>query len=130
MPPAESTLGEQFARSLLSKDWEAMASVLDPDVDFRGLTPGRQWEANAADAVIDDVFKQWFEPSDEIYEVLAIASDRVVDRGRIVYRARVRNPGGDFVCEQTAYYDTQDNRISKLRILCSGFLPAAGRDHI
>jgi hypothetical protein len=122
-------VGERFARSLLSKDWESMASVLDPAVDFRGLTPSRQWEANLAGTVIDEVFKQWFEPTDEVYEVLSIASDRVVDRERIVYRARLRNPDGDFVCEQTAYYDIQDNRITKLRILCSGFLPAAGRDH-
>jgi hypothetical protein len=63
VPSAEPTVGERFARSLLSKDWEAMAAVLDPGV------------------------------------------------------------------EQTAYYDTQDNRITKLRILCSGFLPVARRDH-
>lgn len=129
MLTTEATLGEQFARSLLAKDWKGVAALLDADVDFRGLTPGRQWEANASSAVIDGVLKQWFEPSDEIYEVLDIASDRVVDRERVVYRARVRNPGGDFVCEQTAYYDTEDNRITNLRILCSGFLPAAGRGH-
>ena len=121
------TLGEQFARSLLAKDWDGVAAVLAPDVDFRGLTPGRPWEGSASAAVIEDVFKQWFEPGDDVYEVLDIASDRVVDRERVVYRARIRNSGGDFVCEQTAYYDSADDRITKLRILCSGFLPSAGR---
>jgi hypothetical protein len=127
MSTAAATLGEQFARSLLAKDWSGVAAVLDDHVDFRGLTPGRQWEGTEASAVIDGVLKEWFEPSDEIYEILAIDSDRVVDRERVVYRARGRNDDGDFVCEQTAYYDTADNRITKIRILCSGFLPAAGR---
>jgi hypothetical protein len=123
----DAAVGDRFARSLLAKDWASIAGVLGADIDFRGLTPGRQWEAHTRDEVIDGVFKQWFEPSDEIYEVLDVASDRVVDRGRVVYRARIRNPDGDFVCEQTAYYDTEDDRITKLRILCSGFLPSAGR---
>ncbi|MDQ6850163.1 MAG: hypothetical protein M3070_09380 [Actinomycetota bacterium] len=104
-----------------------MAAVLDDHIDFRGLTPGRQWEATDVGAVIDGVLKQWFEPSDEVYEILAVNCDRVVDRERVVYRARLRNGGGDFVCEQTAYYDTANGRITTLRILCSGFLPAAGR---
>ncbi len=124
MPASASAVGEQFARSLLSKDWGGMAAVLDPSVEFRGLTPGRYWEANAASTLIDEVLRKWFEPNDEIYEVLAIATGRVVDRERVVYRARIRNTDGDFVCEQTAYYDTEDNRITKLRILCSGFRPA------
>ncbi len=127
MSTAATTLGERFARSLLSKDWSGVAAVLDDHIDFRGLTPGRQWEATDVGAVIDGVLKQWFEPSDEVYEILAVNCDRVVDRERVVYRARLRNGGGDFVCEQTAYYDTANGRITTLRILCSGFLPAAGR---
>ena len=47
-----------------------------------------------------------------------------VDRHRVVYRFRVRNPDGDHVCEQTAYYDADAGKITKLRILCSGFIPA------
>lgn len=127
MLTTETALGERFARSLLSKDWMGVADVLDADLDFKGLTPGRQWEAHTANEVIEGVFKKWFEPSDEIYDVLTIASDRVVDRGRVVYRARIRNPEGDYICEQTAYFDTQGDRITTLRILCSGFLPSAGR---
>ncbi len=127
MSTAAATLGEQFARSLLSKNWGGVAAVLDGHVDFRGLTPEKQWEGAEATTVIDGVLKQWFEASDDVYEILAIDSDRVVDRQRVVYRARVRNDDGDFVCEQTAYYDTAEGRITKLRILCSGFLPAAGR---
>ena len=121
-----TTLGERFARSLLAKDWTSVAELFDANIEFRALTPGKQWEAHAPDEVIDGILKRWFEPSDQIYAVLAITSDRVVDRGRVVYRARIRNPDGDFVCEQTAYYDTDGDRITRMRILCSGFVPSAG----
>jgi len=42
----------------------------------------------------------------------------------VVYRFRLRNPDGDYVCEQTAYYDEAKGRITNLRILCTGFLPS------
>ena len=70
---------------------------------------------------------KWIEPSDDVQEVIDVATDRVVDRERVTYRFRVGNADGDFVCEQTAYYDTDAGKIVKLRVLCSGFIPAAGR---
>jgi hypothetical protein len=123
----EKTVGERFARAFLAKDWAAVAGVLDPSVDFRGLTPGRAWEAATADELIQLVLRQWLEPTDDVYEVLDVATDRVVNRERVTYRFRVRNPDGDHVCEQTAYYDSDAEKIVKLRVLCSGFLPSAGR---
>ncbi len=122
-----TTAGERFARALLAKDWAVVAAVLDPQVDFRGLTPGRAWEASTAEDLIQQVLSKWLEPSDDVHQVIDIAADRIANRWRVVYRFRVRNPGGDFVCEQTAYYDTDRERIIKLRVLCSGFLPAADR---
>lgn len=122
-----TSLGEQFAGALLAKDWKGVITVLDPEVDFRGLTPGRPWEARTAGDLVDQVLSQWFEPSDEIYEVLDVSTGQVVDRDRVVYRFRIRNQGGDYVCEQTAYYDATAGRITKLRVLCTGFLPSGGR---
>jgi hypothetical protein len=123
----ETTAGERFARAFLAKDWNGVATLLDPQVDFRGLTPGRAWEASTAEDLIQQVLSRWIEPSDDVYEVIDVAADRIADRWRVVYRFRVRNPSGDFVCEQTAYYDMDGTRIIKLRVLCSGFLPAAER---
>ena len=123
----ETTVGGRFARAFLAKDWDAVAGVLDPAVDFRGLTPGRAWEATTADELIQLVLRRWLEPTDDVYEVIDVTTDRVVDRERVTYRFRVCNPDGDHVCEQTAYYDTDAEKIVKLRVLCSGFLPSAGR---
>ena len=109
----------------MAKDWRQLESLLDVAIDFRGLTPGRPWEASSAKEVVNEVFAQWFEPTDDIYDTISISSDAITERQRVVYRFRVRNAEDDYVCEQTAYYDEIDGRISKLRILCSGFLPSS-----
>lgn len=124
MNSSDSTIGREFAESLLAKNWAQLESLLDDEVDFRGLTPSRPWEATTARSLIDTVFKQWFEPTDDIYEIIDVATGRIADRQRVVYRFRVRNSGGDYVCEQTGYYDESAGKIMKLRILCSGFLPS------
>lgn len=124
METAESVVGRAFAEALLAKDWARLKSLLDDEIDFRGLTPGRPWEASSAKDLIGTVFTQWFEPTDDICETIAITTDSITDRQKVVYRFRVRNPQDDYVCEQTAYYDETGGKIVKLRILCSGFLPS------
>jgi hypothetical protein len=99
-------------------------SAVDPEIDFRALTPGRPWEATTRKGLVEEVFQQCFKPSDDIYEITDISTARVVGRNRVVYRFRLRNPDGDYVCEQTAYDDEAKGRITNLRILCTGFLPS------
>jgi len=128
MRSTDVLVGERFVQALLAKDWTRVEGAVDPRIDFRALTPGRPWEATTRKDLIEEVFQQWFGPSDDIYEILAISTDRVVGRNRAVYRFRLRNPGGDYVCEQTAYYDAVEGRITNLRILCTGFMsPIDGR---
>lgn len=120
-----ASVGERFVQALLDKDWTRVDSALDPKIDFRALTPGRPWEATTRKDLVEGVFQQWFGPSVDIYDIVDISTDRVVGRNRVIYRFRVRNPDGDHVCEQTAYYDEARGRITNLRILCTGFLPSA-----
>ena len=91
-------------------------------MDFRGLTPGRNWEAIGPDGVID-ALSLWFEDSDRIEELLALDSDAFADRERVGYRFRVRNPDGEHLVEQQAYLTERDAQIGWLRIMCSGFRP-------
>jgi SnoaL-like protein len=122
--PAASaaTLGSRFAEALGRKDFDAIMELLDPTVDFRGLTPGRTWEATSAEAV-DSILRQWFEESDELEGIVALESDSVSDRERVAYRFHGRNPDGTFVVEQQAYYTEAEGRINWMRVLCSGFRP-------
>jgi hypothetical protein len=48
-----TTLGERFVRALAIKDFGQVAELLHPEVDFRGMTPGRFWEATGPDQVVE-----------------------------------------------------------------------------
>jgi len=122
-----SSLAHRFATALAAKDAAALRSLFASEVDFRALTPGRAWEASTPDAVIDEVILgSWFEPGDVIKQVEAVQHGQVGTRTRIGYRLRVESAGQAYTVEQQAYCDLSDGKITWLRVLCSGFVPAAG----
>ncbi|MFN8216801.1 MAG: hypothetical protein U0R71_09420 [Solirubrobacterales bacterium] len=118
-------LGEQFARALAEKDFDRLMTLIDPDLDFRGLTPRRAWEADGADALVAEVLRQWFEDDDEIEALEKLETDSFADRERVGYRFRIRNPEGRFLVEQQVYLSADAGRITWMRTLCSGFRPLA-----
>jgi hypothetical protein len=120
----EIPVGERFARAVAAKDTQTLLGLLDPQIDFRAMTPGRFWEESSASAVVNDViFGHWFEPTDQIEAIEGIEHGMVVDRHRVGYRFRVTNKGGTYTVEQQAYLGVHDDRISWLRIMCSGYRP-------
>ena len=121
-----SDLGSAFAEALSRKDFDAVLGCLHPQVNFRGLTPGRVWEASDARSVVEDVLKSWFEDSDELERLVLTETDSFADRERVGYRLEGQNPDGPFVVEQQAYYAPRAGRIGWMRVLCSGFRPRAG----
>lgn len=118
-----SSLGRDFAAALADKDFERAALLLDPEVDFRGLTPNRAWEASSADEVVSEVLNRWFEESDHVEELVEVESGAVADRQRVSYLLRGHNDDGPFIVEQQAYFTEKDGRIDWLRVLCSGMRP-------
>jgi hypothetical protein len=118
-------LGTAFAQALAAKDFGRIEELLHPEVDFRGLTPRRDWEAQGAGRVIDSILRQWFEDADDVEELVHLEQDGFLDRERVGYRFRVRNPDGEFLVEQQAYLAERDGRIGWMRVVCSGFRPVA-----
>ncbi len=117
-------VGEQFAQALADKDAAGLKGLLQPDVDFRAMTPGKFWEATDVDVIVDEtLLGTWFAPERRITDVLAIETDRVGSLDRVGYRFKVHRPEGECVIEQQAYFETDGGKISWLRIMCSGFLP-------
>jgi hypothetical protein len=114
-------IGAEFARALAAKDSSRLLELMHPEIDFRGLTPNRSWEANGRDAVLSVLLGQWFEDSDEIEALEGLESDAVADRDRVGYRFSVTNPDGRFLVEQQAYLSARDDQIEWMRVLCSGF---------
>ncbi len=89
----------------------------------RGLTPGQYWEASGPQAVVYQIPRYWFEPSDELARLIAVEDDSFADRQHVVYRLEGRSTDGPFAVEQQAYYTERDGRIGWMRALCSGFRP-------
>ena len=116
-----TTLGADFANALAVKDFGRIRELLHPEIDFRGMTPRRLWEAADSDAVIGEILTQWFEDSDEIDSLEHVETDGFADVERVGYRFAVHNPEGHFVVEQQAYIAERDGRIGWMRVMCSGF---------
>lgn len=120
-PPA--SLGGTYAAALAAKEFDRIRDLLHPEIDFRGLTPRRNWQASDPDDVINSVLRTWFEDSDEIEELEQVETDAFADRERVGYRFRVRNPEGLFRVEQQVYIGERDGRIGWMRVVCSGYRP-------
>jgi hypothetical protein len=118
-----TTLGADFAAALAAKDFARLGDLMHPEIDFRGLTPNRVWEARDPQAVIAQVLREWFEEKDEIDALEQLESDSFADRERVGYRFSVHNPDGRFLVEQQAYLAERDGRIGWMRVLCSGYRP-------
>jgi len=117
-------LGEDFARALVAKDAAGLRGLLAPEVDFKAMTPGRFWEAERADEVVDDiVLGHWFRPTDEIEALEHLETSSVGGRQRVAYRIRVRRDEDAFLVEQQVYFDVEADRIGWLRIMCAGYQP-------
>jgi hypothetical protein len=119
------TLGAEFARALAAKDFGRVEDLLHPEIDFRGLTPRRDWEASGAGTVISGVLQQWFDDTDVIEALVGLECDAFADRERVGYRFSVRNPDGHFLVEQQAYLSARDGRIGWMRVVCSGYRPVS-----
>ena len=119
----EPTLGAEFAKALAAKDFARIRELLHPEIDFRGMTPSRNWEAGDSDTVIGEVLQQWFEDEDEIQSLESLETDSFADRERVGYRYAVRCPDGNYLVEQQAYLSERDGRIGWMRVVCSGYRP-------
>ena len=120
-----SALGRRFVEALAAKNAEALRAVLHPEIDFRGLTPNRFWEAHDRDAVLEIVFGVWFSAEDELEELVLMHSDAFADREQVRFRFRGSNRDGPMVVEQQAYLTERDGLIGWMRVVCSGQRPLA-----
>lgn len=118
------SVGRQFVDAVAARDEGTLLALLADDVDFKGLTPGRLWEATSPDGVVDAVLGHWFGDDDHIAGVSDVEDgEPVADTRRISYRFRVDNGDGPHVVEQQVYYRERDGQMVFARALCSGYRP-------
>ena len=120
------SLGVRLAEAIAAKDSDAVTSLLAADVDFRALTPRKFWEASEPAAVLEILFDNWFEESDHIDALVDVTEGAdVEDTHEVGYRLAITNPDGAHTVEQQAYYRADGDRISYLRVVCSGYRPVS-----
>ena len=117
----DTQLGDRWVRAIAAGDEPAVLAGLDPSVDFGALTPGRAWEASTAADVAEIVLGRWFAVPRRIAAIDRIEHATIGGRQRVGYLFRATTPDGNTVIEQQAYFDAVDDRITWLRILCTGF---------
>ena len=117
--------GERFARAVAAKDADALAASLADGIDFQALTPSRHWQAVSPRVVADEiVLGMWFGPDATITGLAGLTTGEVGGRQHVAYRLRVTRDGREYLVEQQAYYDTEGDQISWMRVLCAGYQPA------
>jgi hypothetical protein len=117
-----SDLGTGLITALAQRDFPQLANTLTPDVRMRALIPPGPVEVLGPEAVAAK-FSSWFADTEE-FELIRSGSDGVADRLHIFYRLRVKKPGDlRKIIEQHLLCAVDDDRISALDLVCSGFRP-------
>lgn len=117
------SLGRRLVGSIVAKDADAMRALVHDDVDFRAVTPGRYWESTDARSVVEEiVLGTWFAPDRRITEVVLLETEAIGALERVRYQLGAELTGGSHLVEQQAYLETRGDRISAIRIVCSGYV--------
>jgi hypothetical protein len=115
-----ASLGEAFAEAFAAGNEDGVRRLLHDEVDFRGLTPNKTWQASGPGDVISEVIRPWLEDSGEIEELVEVSTHAFADTESVSYRFRGRDEDGEYVCEQHAYLTERDGSIDWMRVVCSG----------
>jgi len=124
-PGTDGDFAHRFVAALAAKNSPALQSMFGSEVDFRAVTPGRVWEAGTAQAVNQMILGTWFGPGTVIERIESVESSTIGTRCRIGYRLRLANADGKFIVEQQAFADRTGDKITELRLACSGFVPVS-----
>jgi len=113
---------DSFLSALSSRDFRRFAQCLSPSAQARLLLP-RGPEVRSGREEIARRFEGWFANATE-FDVLDTHRDQVGPRSRLNWRFRmIRDGKTREVIEQVAFVDVGPDGISKIDLVCSGFLP-------
>jgi hypothetical protein len=114
--------GTKLVAALVDRDFRQLARVLTVDVRMRALIPPGPVEVSGAEAAAAK-FSSWFGDTEEL-ELVRSGSETVADRLHVFYQLRVKKPGDvSKIVEQHLLCAYDDDRITALDLVCSGFRP-------
>jgi hypothetical protein len=120
---ASTAVAERFLQALEARDFAQITSCFAPGSRLRALVPTAVREDDGGDAAAER-FRLWFgELAD--FVVTESTVDDFVDRLHVRYRIRGIDPeDGPVTCEQHAYLTVEDDAITTMNLVCSGWRPA------
>jgi len=115
---------KRFVDALSRRDFDALEDALAPDVKVRLLLPSRVEEIDSAAAARKRI-EGWFGAATQ-FEVLKAGDEPIGERRRMSWRFSLVRTGGPEVIEQVAFADAGERGVTRVDLVCSGFLPAEG----
>ncbi|HXV61464.1 MAG TPA: nuclear transport factor 2 family protein [Vicinamibacteria bacterium] len=114
----------RFLDALGRRDFDALSSLLAPDIWFRALLPRKLYDLdNRRDAIA--TLRTWFGGGAD-FQVLETDHHSLASREYIRYRFLLRPdwaPEQWHVIEQVGFFRVKEGSISRLDLVCTGFLP-------
>jgi hypothetical protein len=123
MKPTDLSTLERMVDAIQAQDCAALSALFAADITLRASLPRRDVSATGPQAAAE-VILSWFDGGTDIVRVHHTV-DAVGDRGHAGFRFTVRENGTELVVEQHAVAIIAGGLMTDLRILCSGFRPAA-----
>jgi len=121
-------LGAALITALAERDFARLADTLTRDARMRALIPPGPVEVSGAEAAAAK-FSAWFGDAEEL-ELVRSGSETVADRLHVFYRLRVKKPGDvEKIVEQHLLCALEDDRITALDLVCTGFRPDEAGAH-
>ena len=115
-----------FVDAVVARDFGRARDQLHPEINFRGMTPNRSWEADGPDGV-EQALRTWMDNSErEVEHIDATEITEIEDTVRAGWRVQGGGAGGPFVFEQQVYAREREGRVGWLRVMCSGPRPLGG----
>lgn len=118
--------GIEMINAMAARDRSALLGLLAEGVRLRAVLPRSQVDLVGAEPVADKMI-DWFADVPEVVP-LDSAVDFVGDVLHAGYRFALRGGEVEQVAEQQAYLTVEGGRITTVRLVCSGFRPAAPVD--
>ncbi|MBA2346672.1 MAG: hypothetical protein H0V81_00095 [Solirubrobacterales bacterium] len=123
MSAAPKTVLHAFVEAVVARDFVRARDQLHPEIDFRGMTPNRIWEASGPQEV-EQALRTWIDnPERQVEHIAATDVTDIEDTMRAGWRVQGDGSGGPFVFEQQLYARERDGQLGWLRVMCTGPRP-------
>jgi TusA-related sulfurtransferase len=119
--PTFTSIGQAYLDALAVRDFDRIEKLLHPHIRFRALIPRAVREGTTAEEALSWL-RRWFGDA-YVFNLMQFSIDQIVDRLHIAYRVHVRDQDGWQEVAQHIYCIIQNEVITDMALLCSGFRP-------